>query len=56
MVLFTILALMFMGAAAIAIFAILIGGSAFIVVFSDIIVCGAILYLILKNCRKKKKK
>ena len=56
MVLFTILAMIIFALVVFAIGTLVIGGSAFIVVFSDVIVCAAILYFIVKNLRKNKKK
>lgn len=56
MVLFTILAMIIFTLVVFAVGTLVIGGSAFIVVFSDIIVCAAILYFIVKNLGKKKKK
>ena len=56
MILFTVLALMallFIIGGAVAILA---SGAAFIVVFGDVIVCVAILYLLIKHIVKKDKK
>lgn len=55
MVLFTALALIMVILVLFAVFAIVLGGSAFIIVFSDIIVCVAILYFIIRCLSKKKK-
>lgn len=56
MILFSILALIIFLLIVFAVGTLVIGGSAFIVVFADVIVCAAILYMILKSISKKKPK
>lgn len=56
MILFTILLLMFIILTAITILAISIGGSIFVVIFGDVIICILLIVQIMKHLRKKNKK
>ena len=56
MILFTILLLITIILTVVAIALITIGGSAFIIIFGDLIVCIAILVFIMKAITKKKRK
>ena len=58
MILFTILLIMILILAVVAITVISVGGSAFLVIFGDLIVCIAIIVFIMKHLieRKKRKK
>ena len=58
MILFTILLIMILILAVVAITVISVGGSAFLVIFGDLIVCIAIIAFIMKHLieRKKRKK
>lgn len=56
MILFTMLFMIMAILVVVAVFTIAIGGSAFIIVFADIIVCVAILWFIIKKLAKKKRK
>ena len=54
MILFTILAIIFLALIAIAILVISVGGTAFIVVFGDLIVCAALIGLLMRFLIKRK--
>ena len=58
MILFTILLIMILILSVVAITVISVGGSAFLVIFGDLIVCIAIIVFIMKHLieRKKRKK
>ena len=56
MILFTILLIMILILAVVAITVISVGGSAFLVIFGDLIVCIAILVFIMKHLIGRKKK
>lgn len=57
MILFTILTIMMLIVAAVAILAIGIGGGVFVVVFGDLIVCVALIALIIRHkVRRRRKK
>lgn len=56
MILFTILLLITIILTVVAITLITVGGSAFIIIFGDLIVCIAILVFIMKAITKKKRK
>lgn len=56
MILFTILLLITLVLTVVAITLITVGGSAFIIIFGDLIVCIAILVFIMKTITKKKRK
>lgn len=56
MILFTILLIMILILAVVAITVISIGGSAFLVIFGDLVVCIAILVFIMKRLIGRKKK
>lgn len=58
MILFTILLIMIAILAVVAIVVISVGGSAFVVIFGDLIVCIAIIVFIMKHLigRKKRRK
>ena len=56
MILFTILLIMILILAVVAIAVISIGGSAFLVIFGDLVVCIAILVFIMKRLIGRKRK
>lgn len=56
MILFTILAIMFVMLVAITILAVATGGVVFIIVFADVIVCAVIIGFIMKHLIGRKKK
>ena len=56
MILFTILLIMILILAGVAIAVISIGGSAFLVIFGDLVVCIAILVFIMKRLIGRKRK
>lgn len=55
MILFIILSLMLIALTVITVLAISVGGTVFIVVFGDVIVCGLIIVWVIKHLIKKKK-
>lgn len=55
MILFTVLLFMLILLIAITVFAIAIGGSVFVILFSDVIVCIFIIAWIIKHLIRKKK-
>ena len=54
MILLVILSLIALCVAAFALFAVVVGGAAFIVVFADVIVCAAILIWIIRKLINKR--
>lgn len=54
MILFIILLLMLIMLTVITVFAVSVGGTVFVIVFGDVIVCGFIIVWILKHIRKRK--
>lgn len=56
MILFTILTIMLLVVAAVAVLAIGIGGGAFVVVFGDLIVCVVFIALIIRCLIRRKRK
>lgn len=56
MILFTILLIMILILAVVAITVISVGGSAFLVIFGDLIVCIAIIVFIMKHLIEQKKR
>lgn len=56
MILFTLLAIILVGVALVAIACLGIGGTIFTVIFSDLIVCIAVIVLIMWLIRKKKRR
>lgn len=55
MILFIVLAIMALIVGAIAVVTLVVGGTAFVVVFGDLIVCAAIITLIIRWLIKRKK-
>lgn len=56
MILFTILAIILIGVALVAIACLSIGGTIFTLIFSDLIVCIAVIVFIMWLLRRKKKR
>lgn len=54
MILFSILLLMLIMLTVITVFAVSVGGTVFVIIFGDVIVCIFIIVWILKRIRKKK--
>lgn len=56
MILFTLLAIVLIGVAVVAIACISIGGTLFTIIFSDLIVCIAVIVFIMWLLKKRKRK